>query len=272
MLFPAVPRPPASWLAAAPVEPGQTLSSPSPVAGDLLVRYLRASGPRGWFEWVVDVDAGGRVQAWARGGPGDADDLALMADAAELTLTRSEPPPLRVDAAEPLAIDLGAPVAVLGAGQRTDAALVGRMRWLAERGLGVRLRLGMQQLPEAPRVARRVAAVRDGSGGWHRRWGSERDGLDQAERLLRGVVFGATITPDRALRTAERALLTQCLEEAFMPAAVLGGRSRAALADGDLAKALLAQIAAASPERAVDAGEAGLAEVVPIRRPRSEAS
>lgn len=260
------------WLGGLPAVPDHPLGAPTVTATEYLLRYLEAERAGGWFEWVVDADPGGRVQSWLRG-PGDAADLAMVAEAAELAFAPCEGPPERSGDAATLPIALGAPIAVLGPQPRLDNALLPRVRWLAERGLGMRLRLRMMRLRPDPRAAREVQGAREGWARHLHRWEIESARVDQAERLLRGLVFEATLSPDRPLRVGEHALLAHALEGAFTPQAVLGGRGGPALAERDLAHALLTAFTAARPERAGAAGTLDeLAGVVEIRRHLAQAS
>lgn len=254
------------WLSGPPVEPDHPLASPTVAATEYLLRYLDAERAGGWFDWVVDADPGGRVQSWLRG-PGDAADLATMVEAADLACAPGEGPPERGATAPSMAIALGSPIAVLGPEPRLRNALVPRMRWLAERGLGTRLRVRMLRLQPEDRAASLVQSAREGWGRRFQRWEVDGARLEQADRLLRGLVVEATLQPDRRLRTSEHALLAVALEGTLTPRAVLGGLGAPALAERELAHALLTELTAAMPERAgADEALDPLDGVVELRR------
>lgn len=164
----------------------------------------------------MDVEPGGRLRSWLRAGPVGDGGLAMIGEAAGMPLVSSDPPHLTGCGAETLPIDLGKPVAFLGREPKGGNGFLGRVRWLAEKGLGTRLRLALYPL-----------------------------------------------TPDRPLRTAERTLLSQALEETFTPDAGLGGRRGPAFAAEALAEALVGECAAACPTADPSAGVASQASGSP---------
>lgn len=252
-----------NWLATTPVEAAQPIGEPCPILSTLILRYLRDSGAHTNIEWVMDAEPGGLLRSWLRAGPVDDGGLTMIGEAAGMPLVSSAPPQLSGCGADTLPIDLGKPVAFLGREPKGVNGFLGRVRWLAERGLGTRLRLTLYPLTPTLRSVQAVQRAREAGVGRLRRWDCDRDRILQAERLLRGLVFEFTLTPDRPLRTAERTLLSQALEDTFTPDAVLGGRRGSAFAEEALAEALVGEFAAACPAAAASAGLASHASGSP---------
>jgi hypothetical protein len=254
------------WLATTPVDPDGKTGMPCTILPALILRHLRESGENASLEWVVDAEPGGRLRSWLRVGPADEDGLATIGEAAEMPLVSGDCPPTRDGSAEPLPIQLGFPIAVLAHQPPTVHGFLARVRWLAERGLGVRLQLNVHQLTPGRRVVQAVQTARETAMGGFRRWDLDRDRVLHAERLLRGVIFQMTLTPDRPLRAAERTLLSQALADTFTRDAVLGGRAAPALAEESLAEALIGEFASACPATVRTEDEADLADLEAVQR------
>lgn len=238
------------WLATADLAPDAPLAVPNPDLPLLLLRWLAEPGGASRLEWRVDLVPGGAVRAWLHAGPRQAEDLCLLVHAAGLPAATAVAPPERGVERPCLWVHLGGPVAWMGRTPRRVEAVVHRARWLAERGLGMRLCLRMWSLAP-PRPARRRVDTFDARlPAGAEEWDPRQQMAARAARIANGVPFALSLEPDRRLGTAEHVLLTEALAQSFGARVQLRDRGCPVLAEAELALGLLGAFGAVRSEDA----------------------
>ncbi len=234
------------WLAVNRAEPHQPLREGSWEFAALLLNWFRQLPETAMLEWVVEAEAGGGIQSWIRCHDADPEELSLLAAATEEAWEVAPPPPARGGLTHMLHVNLGGPVAWRAETVSPCDGPVERARWLAERGLGLRLTLRLWPLAPLESSRRRVERAQASTSKRGLLFGLHE--VEPAERLLEGVVFEVSIASDRPLSTAERTLLTRSCQNTFAPGARLTDQGNPALAEGKLALSLVQEFASTRPE------------------------
>ena len=243
----SVPATPARWLSPPPAPPDQPLHEASGEFATLMLAWLRGAEETAKLEWVVDAQPGGGLRSWLRCHEAIESEISLLAEAAGEELAVAEPPRGPGGVGRPLGVQLGGPVAWrMVRIQPGDA--IRRVRWLAERGLGLQLHLRMWPLTPLRTSREKVERQRALLATGEREWQHLHAAAEHAERVLRGVLFELSLESIRPLSGAERALLTRAFQTAFTPAAQLAERSAPALAEEGLAEALLREFGSTRPD------------------------
>lgn len=255
---PDVPATP--WLAPPAAQPGESLAQPGAQLATTLLAWLKADGGPSRLEWEVDALPGGRLESALRCPGGSAEDLALLAAAAGEALTPRQGPVARPPPRLRYGVDLGAPVAWFSRRALSGDSPVARARWLAERGM--RLRLALRVWPLTPLLAAQkgVERRREGLANEPKAWDPEPHEVASAERLLDGFTFEMTIGVEKVLSAAERIVIEHALRSAFTPRARLAELPSLALAERDLAEALVREFSTARAETAEESEGAAEAE------------
>jgi hypothetical protein len=225
------------------------LAEPSLWFAEVLLRWLNASGPDTRLRWAADLAPDGTVTSSIAVRGAAPDELELLAAGSDLPLTVGRVAGRGPVTALPHAVyvDLGAPIAWRSGPIRRIDGLLDRARWLARRGLPLRVELdvtAVQPRRSGVELARRadLRLPPDPSP-----YEPTRTSLERAQRVLGGAIFELTIRSARALSVAERLLFERALRYSLTPRACLTDAPSPVLAEEQLAEVLLGELSCATP-------------------------